>query len=100
MSDSAFSKRLYEAGCRRLHLDDAIGVADKFLESTSIHLVNGGGMKLEQNSVVFHMLCSRHLILEKLRSELISRKLLPITMHSLCNVFATLSCNMVMSIPQ
>ena len=54
-------------------VDEAIAVAEKFLDSSSIHMVNRG-LKFDQNSVVFHMLCVRQLILEKLRAELITRK--------------------------
>jgi hypothetical protein len=38
-------------------------LAKKFLDSTSVHMINRG-LKFEHNSVVFHMSCVRQLILE------------------------------------
>jgi len=96
--ERSFSNRLHEAGCRRVPLEEAMNIAEKFVESTANHLVNRG-MKLDQNSVVFHVLCTRQLVLEKLRAELITRNLCPITLHSLCSVFAMCYCSMAMCIP-
>ena len=71
-------------------------VAEKFLDSSSIHMVKG---QFEQNSVVFHMLCVRQLILEKLRAELITRNLCPVTLHSLSSVSAMVYCSMPICMP-
>jgi hypothetical protein len=98
MDEGTFATRLIESGCRRVMLDEAMTLAEKFLDSTSVHMINRG-LKFEQNSIVFHMLCVRALILEKLRCELITRKLCPVTLHSLCSVFSMVYCSMSICIP-
>ena len=55
-------------------VDEAVAVAEKFLDSTSICMVNRGE-KFDRNSVAFHMLCVRQLFLERLRSQLITGNL-------------------------
>jgi len=89
--DSGFLKHLQEAGCRKVELDEAMAVAKTFLESILIDNVN-----LTENAAVFRALCLRELILEKQRAELITRALCPISLHSLCIVFATSFCSVVM----
>jgi hypothetical protein len=79
-------------------LDEAMTLAEKLVDSTSVHMINRG-LKLGQNSVVFHMLCVRQLILEKLRCELVTPKLCPVTLHSLCGVFSMAHCSMPVCVP-
>ena len=96
--DSTFARSLNDACCRRVTLDEALGLAEKFLESASIGMVNRG-MKLEQNSVAFHMLSVKALVLEKVRAELVSRNLCPVTLHSLSSLFAISYCSLAMCVP-
>ena len=79
-------------------LEEALALAEKFLESVSTSMVNRG-MKLEQNSVAFHMLCVKALMLEKVRAELVSRNLCPVTLHSLTSPFAMSCCSLAMCVP-
>ena len=79
-------------------LDEAMVIAAKVLESVSNQHVNRG-VKLDHNLSVFHMLCMRHMVLEKLRVELVTRKLCPVTLHSLCSVFAIVYFGLSVSFP-
>lgn len=68
-------------------LEEALLVAGKFLESTANGLLRRG-VKLDHNDDVFRLLCTKQMVLEKLRCDLITRNLCPISLHSLCSVFA------------
>jgi hypothetical protein len=94
----AFAKQLQEAGCRRVALEEAMLIATKVLECVANQHVNRG-VKLDHNLSVFHMLCVRQMVLEKLRCELITRKLCPITLHALCSVFAIVYFSLAASFP-
>ena len=85
--DFSFADQLQEAGCRRVMLEEAMALAAKVLEAMSIRMCRT--VKLEQNASVFQTLCTRQLVLEKLRCELVTRNLCPVTLHSLCSVFST-----------
>ena len=98
-TSSALSTRLCEAGRRCVELDEAMTIAIAFLESMSIDSVNFTEANLETNAGVFSSLCARQLILEKVRLELVSRKLCPITLQSLSTVFAMSYCSMSLCLP-
>lgn len=56
--------------------DEAMSVSENFLDSALVHALNVG-LTLEQNLTVFHFLCTRQLVLEKLRAVLIMRTSVP-----------------------
>ena len=81
-----------------MKLDEAMTIASRILEAVS-NQHNKHGVKLDHNMSVFHMLCMRQMVLEKLRVELITRKLCPVTLHSLCSVFAIVYFSLSASFP-
>ena len=87
MIDFTFADQLQEAGCRRVMLEEAMALAAKVLEAMASRMCRT--VKLDQNASVFQTLCTRQLVLEKLRYELVTRNLCPVTLHSVCSVFAT-----------
>jgi hypothetical protein len=92
--ESGVMKRIHDAGCRRVPLDEAMSMVETFMD-TCTDVAAARVTKVDQNSSVFHMLCVRQLVLERMRMELITRNLCPVTLHSLCSLFAMCYCNSV-----
>lgn len=84
--DILFAEHLHEAGCRRVGVDEALTVASSVLDTIANR--TGRAEILDHTSSVFEALCSRQLVLQRLRCELTSRSLCPITLHALSLVFA------------
>ena len=70
-----------------------MSISEKFLDS--MLNVSNRGPKFEQTNEVFSTLCAKHMVLEKLRADLVLRNLCPVTLHSLCSVFAMAYCLMM-----
>ncbi len=87
------SQKLQGAGCRRVSLEEAMATVENFLDDGILPAV---GVSFEQVDSVFSALCVRQLILEKVRTELISRALCPVTLHTLSRLFAMVHCSTVM----
>ena len=81
-----FAEHLLEAGCRRVGVDEALAVASSVLDTIANRA--GRAETLNHTSSVFQALCARQLVLQRLRCELTSRNLCPVTLHVLCLVFA------------
>ena len=77
-----------------MHLDEAVSIAGEFLELTLLRLASQQGANLEKNSTVFRILCTGQIVMGKLRVELVSRSLCPLSIHSLCGLFAVVYCDM------
>lgn len=87
------AQKLQAAGCKRVSLEEAMVAVEKFLDDGILPV---GGINFEQAESVFGALCIRQLIVEKIRAELISRVLCPVTLHTLSRLFAMSYCSTVM----
>lgn len=78
-----------------MQLDEATEMVEKYLVP-GLYL-DKQTPDLSNNADVFNVLCTRRLILEKVRAELVSRNLCPVTIHTLCSIFAMSYCSVVMA---
>lgn len=86
-------QKLQGAGCKRVQLEEAIAITEKFLDAGELL---GVSVCFEQVDSVFTALCVRQLIVERVRLELISRGLCPVTLHTLSRLFAMSYCSIAM----
>ncbi len=80
------SNHLAEAMMRRLQIAEALDLANKLYDRMSVKRERM--TKFECDLDVVHYLCFRKVVVESLFHELTVRKLLPVTLGTLSNLFA------------